>query len=48
VFKSVPSTVSGQTPIVLKDKRHDWLDHSTSRIEAAFVIWRQMDAFPGN
>jgi hypothetical protein len=46
VFRSVPSIVSGQTPIVLKVSRHDWLDHSTSLIEAGFVIWRQMEAFP--
>ncbi len=38
--------VSGQTPIVLKDKMHDWLAHSVSRIVAGFVIWRQMEAFP--
>ena len=46
VLRSVPSIVSGQTPIVLKERRHDWLAHSTSRMDEEFVICRQMEAFP--
>ena len=44
----VPSTVSGQTPIVLKLRRQDCDDHSTSRSDAPLGTCRQIEAFPDN
>ena len=44
----VPSTVSGQTPMVLKLRRQDWEAHSTSLRVAPLGTCRHIEAFQNN
>ena len=45
-FRSVPSMVSGHTPIVLKLNKQDCVAQSVSRRPEALTTWRQTAAFP--